>query len=161
MSALQARQRFTEMEGDDTSIAMVRFADGTVGTLVESFMMKSLITSSGPEVHTLRIDGDLGSLAVDDGHTLRLFSEHPQFLLGGTPAQHDIYVPEENTFDHEVAHLLTCLRTGGEPVTSGRSQRRTLEIVLAAYQSMEASGTPIALAHDTQPGDTLTREDGT
>jgi predicted dehydrogenase len=144
VSALQARQRFTEMEGDDTSIALVRFTDGTIGTLVESFIMKSLITASGPEVHTLRIDGDLGSLAVRDGRTIHLFSERSEFLPDGAVTQHDIYVPEANTFELEVADFLSCLRTGQEPMTSGRSQRRPLEIVLAAYESM-ASGTPVTL----------------
>ena len=145
VSALRARQRFTEMEGDDTSIALVRFVDGTVGTLVESFIMKSLITASGLEVHTVRIDGDLGSLAVQDGHTIHLFSERPEFLPGSALAQHDIYVPEANTFDLEIAHFLSCLRTGREPITSGRSQRRPLEIVLAAYDSM-VSGAPATLS---------------
>jgi predicted dehydrogenase len=144
VGALQARQRFAEMEGDDTSIAQVRFVDGTVGTLVESFIMKSLITASGPEVHTLRIDGDLGSLTVCDGRTIHLFSERPEFLPGGALAQHDIYVPEANTFDLEIAHFLSCVYTGKEPGTSGRSQRRPLEIVLAAYESM-ASGMPVTL----------------
>ena len=144
VSALRAPQRFAEMEGDDTSVALVRFADGAVGTLVESFIMKSLITASGPEVHTLRIDGALGSLSVQDGRTIQLFSERPEFLPGGALAQHSIYVPEANTFELEVEHLLTCLRTGKEPMTSGRSQRRPLEIVLAAYQSM-ASGMPVTV----------------
>ncbi|MGH2368497.1 MAG: Gfo/Idh/MocA family protein, partial [Chloroflexota bacterium] len=78
--ALRARQRFHEMDGDDTSVALVRFRDGTAGTLVESFLMKSLVTASGPEVHTLRVDGDLGSLSVADGTTIRLFSERPDYL---------------------------------------------------------------------------------
>jgi predicted dehydrogenase len=145
VSALRARQRFAEMEGDDTSIALLRFADGTVGTLVESFVMKSLITASGPEVHTMRIDGDLGSLAVRDGHTIRLFSERPEYLPGGALAQHDLHVPEADTFALEIAHFLDCLRTGREPITGGQSQRRPLEIVLAAYASME-SGAPVTLA---------------
>ncbi|MBC7237894.1 MAG: Gfo/Idh/MocA family oxidoreductase, partial [Chloroflexi bacterium] len=62
VQALRAPQRFLEMEGDDTSVALVRFRGegarpGAVGTLVESFLMKNLITASGPEVHTVRIDG--------------------------------------------------------------------------------------------------------
>ncbi|MGH2355031.1 MAG: Gfo/Idh/MocA family protein, partial [Chloroflexota bacterium] len=88
--ALRARQRFHEMDGDDTSVALVRFRDGTAGTLVESFLMKSLVTASGPEVHTLRVDGDLGSLSVDDGARIRLFSERADLRLGGAPTQHDI-----------------------------------------------------------------------
>jgi len=143
--ALRARQRFVEMEGDDTSVALIRFCDGTVGTLVESFIMKSLTTASGPEVHTLRIDGDLGSLSVQDGRTIHLFSEREELLFGGSLAQHDIYVPPQDTFVLEIKHFLQCIRTGMEPITSGRSQRRPLEIVLAAYRSMEAGGRPVML----------------
>lgn len=146
VQALRARQRFLEMEGDDTSIAMVRFCDGTVGTLVESFIMKSLTTASGPEVHTLRIDGDLGSLSVEDGQTIRLYSEKEEWLPEGTLMQHEIYVQPADTFMLEIAHFLQCLRTGKEPLTSGRSQRRPLEAVLAAYRSMEMNGVPVRLS---------------
>lgn len=142
--ALQARQRFAEMKGDDTSIAMVKFHDGTVGTLVESFIMKSLVTAAGPEVHTLRIDGDLGSLSLQDGQTIRLFSEREDFLPQGVLAQHELYVPESDIFVAEIEHFLRSIRTGEEPITSGRSQRKPLEIVLAVYQSME-SGQPVVL----------------
>jgi UDP-N-acetylglucosamine 3-dehydrogenase len=135
--ALRARQRFEEMEGDDTSIALVRFADGTVGTLVESFCMKSLTTAAGPEVHTLRIDGDLGHLAVVDPTTIRVFSERADYALGGALVEHSIHVPPADTFALEIAHFMQCIRTGDEPITSGRLQRRPLELVLAAYRSME------------------------
>ena len=145
VQALRARQRFLEMEGDDTSVALVRFCDGTVGTLVESFVMKSLTTAAGREVHTLRIDGDLGSLSVHDGTTIRVFSEQPGYLPGGALAQHDIHVPQADTFLLEVEHFLASVRTGTEPLTSGRSQRRPLEIVLAAYRSME-TGQPVRLS---------------
>lgn len=142
--ALRARQRFTEMEGDDTSIALVRFADGTVGTLVESFVMKSLTTAAGSEVHTLRIDGELGHLAVVDPTTIRVFSEHPDYAPGGALMEHVIHVPPADTFALEIAHFLRCLETGEEPITSGRRQRRPLEMVLAAYRSME-TGQPVTI----------------
>ena len=142
--ALRARQRFLEMEGDDTSVALVRFRNGVVGTLVESFVVKSLTTASGPEVHTLRVDGDLGSLAVEDGQTIRLFSEREDWRLGERLVQHEIAVPGQDTFALEIAHFVQCVRTGETPITSGRSQRRPLEIVLAAYRSM-ATGQPVTL----------------
>lgn len=137
--AMRARQRFSEMQGDDTSVALVRFENGAVGTLVESFLMKSLATASGPEVHFLRIDGDLGSAAVLDRQTIRVFSEREGYLLAGGIAQHDVHVPDEDSFVVEDEHFLESLRSGSEPLTSGRSQRRPLEIVLAAYQSMRTN----------------------
>jgi UDP-N-acetylglucosamine 3-dehydrogenase len=142
--ALRAPQRFGEMEGDDTSVALVRFRGGVVATLVESFVMKSLTTAGGQEVHSLRVDGDLGCLAVPDGRTILLVSERPEYLPGGVLAQHDLLVPPADTFSAEIAHFLECIRTGREPITSGRTQRHPLAAVIAAYQSME-SGQPVAL----------------
>jgi len=142
VTALRARQRFPEMEGDDTSVALLAFRGGAVGTLVESFCMKSLTTAAGNEVHTLRIDGDLGSLSTEDGQTIRLFSERADLLLGGEPVEHTIHVPPADTFALEAARFLEALRTGREPMTSGRSQRRALEVVLAAYESMR-TGQPV------------------
>jgi predicted dehydrogenase len=145
VSALRARQRFKQLEGDDTSVAMVRFESRAVGTLVESFAMKSLATAEGSEVHTLRIDGDLGSLCVRDGNGIYLFSEREDLRLGTAPTQHKIFVPGVNTFVLEVEHFLKSIRTGLEPLTSGRSQRRALEIVLAAHRSIVAGGRPVEL----------------
>jgi predicted dehydrogenase len=140
--SLRAPQRFVEMGGDDTSVALVRFGNGAVGTLVESFVMKDLTTASGPEIHTLRIDGDLGSLSVREGEPICLFSEREDYLLGGSLMQHEIYVPKEDSFVSLMEHFVHCVRTGEEPVTSGRSQRKPLAIVLAAYESMK-SGQPV------------------
>lgn len=147
--ALRARQRFLEMEGDDTSVALVRFRDGTVGTVVESFVMKSLATAAGSEVHTLRVDGDLGSLTAPGGQTIQVYSEQAGWRREGSLSQHTIHVPEADTFLLEVQHFLQCLRTGEEPITSGRSQREPLRVVLAAYESM-ATGLPVTLAEAGQ-----------
>ena len=136
--SLRAAQRFIEMEGDDTSVALLRFKNGAVGVFVESFVMKSLVTAAGPEVHTLRIDGELGSLKVNDAQIIEIYSENEDFWQGETLTQHDLYVPDENTFDLEVKHFLDCLHTGRAPLTDGRLMRRPLEIVLAAYHSMES-----------------------
>ena len=144
IQALRARQRFLEMEGEDTSVALVRFRGGAVGTLVESFCMKSLTTASGAEVHSLRIDGDLGYLSVRDGKTIRIFSERNDYLPGGGLAEHDLYVEEQDTFLLEIEHFLHCVRSGAEPVTSGRAQREVLRVVLGAYDSM-ATGLPVRL----------------
>lgn len=143
--AFEARKRFKEMEGDDTSVATVRFKNGAVGVLVESFIMKSLVTASGPEVHTIRIDGELGSMEASDRQTLRIFSERDDLLVDGKAAEHDIVVPQADSILLEVRHFVGCIERGEEPITSGRSQRRTLELVLAAYRSME-SGQPIDVA---------------
>ena len=130
-----------------TSVALVRFHSGAVSTLVEGFLMKSLVTA-GPEVHTLRVDGALGSLSVTQGastvDTIRLFSERQAYRVGGAPAEQHILVLASDSFAVEIGHFLACVSTGREPLTSGRAQRRPLEAVLAAYRSMK-TGVPVRL----------------
>jgi UDP-N-acetyl-2-amino-2-deoxyglucuronate dehydrogenase len=142
--ALRAPQRFPETEGDDTSIAAIRFRNGAVGTLVESFIMKSLTTAAGPEVHTLRVDGELGHIAWEGGRTIRVFSEGPEWQHSGQLTQHEIHVPRADSFAALLKHFLECIAGGEEPTTSGRSQRVPLACVMAAYESM-ATGQPVRL----------------
>jgi hypothetical protein len=59
-------------------------------------------------------------------------------------AVHRIHVAPADTFALEIEHFMHAIRTSQEPITSGRSQRRALEIVLAAYRSME-TGQPVRL----------------
>lgn len=142
--ARRARQRFLEMEGDDTSVALVCFRNGAVGTLVESFLTKRLDTAAGAGVRTLRVDGDLGSIAARVGAPIRLFSKRSEYLPGGALAEHELHVPAVDVFERELAHFVACVHGGREPETSGRDQRRPLEIALAAYRSME-TGRPVRL----------------
>jgi len=142
--ALRAPQRFLEMQGDDTSVAAIRFRNGAVGVLVESFIMKCLTTAAGPEVHTLRVDGELGHIAWEGGQTIRVFSEHEDWQTGSSLTQHELHVPQADSFALLLQHFFQCVASGEEPITSGRSQRVPLACVMAAYQSME-SGQPVAV----------------
>lgn len=135
--ALRARQRFPEMGGEDTAILALRFADGVVGTLVESFFMVDPVTARGDEVHRLRIDGDRGSIEVIGPGRLRVTTAQ-----GGTEI---VEIEAQDTFDVEVGHFLDCVRSRAEPLTSARRQRGSLAAVRAAYDSI-ASGTPVRLS---------------
>ena len=108
--------------------------------------MKTLLTASGPERHTVRVDGDEGSLVVDAYlQTIRLFSELPRYQVTGSLSAQEIRVPPGDPFEREVRHFLECIETQAEPITSGRLQRRNLELVLAAYASM-SSGSVVSVA---------------
>jgi predicted dehydrogenase len=140
--ARRAPQRFLEMEGDDTSVALLRFESGAVGLMVQSFLMKNALTASGTEEHTLRIEGERGSIraAGTNGGRIVLFRDSTgDPLLAGAPAETELVVPEVDTFELEVAHFLACVGDGREPLTAGRRMRRPLELVLAAYESMQTN----------------------
>jgi predicted dehydrogenase len=132
------------MEGDDTSVAVLSFEGGAIGILVESFAAKSLATAAGSEVHRLRVDGDAGSLSVEDGQTIRIYSERPSGAGVDAPGETQTRVLPVDTFRLEAEHFLRAMRSGQVPITSGHSQRPALEAVLAAYQSME-TGLPVTV----------------
>ena len=141
--AVRARQRLTAMEGDDTSVATVHFDDGTIAVLTESFHAKSLATTSA-ERHTVRIDGEYGSIVIDHDNCIRLYSEVDEFQPIDGPTEHRLAVESIDTFRAQIEHFLTCIERGNEPITSGRSQRVPLAVVLAAYESMD-TGAPVAV----------------
>jgi predicted dehydrogenase len=130
---LRARQRFHELDTEDTVVMILGFENGAVGTLVESYFMIDPTTTTGAEAHRLRIDGDNGSLEVVGPGTLRVT----------TPAgASELTVAVQDSFRAEVREFLDCVASRREPVTSARAQRRNLELVEAAYASM-ASGLPV------------------
>jgi predicted dehydrogenase len=133
--AVRAPQRFVELETEDTAVVVLRFRNGTVGTLIESFFMLDAVTAGGGEVHRLRIDGERGSLEVVAPDQLRVT----------TPEEtRAIQIPQQDTFRLEVRHFLECVRSRAEPLTSARRQRPNLELVAAAYRSIE-TGRPLHL----------------
>jgi UDP-N-acetyl-2-amino-2-deoxyglucuronate dehydrogenase len=131
--ARKARQRVRELETEDTVVLTLGFSNGAVGSLVESFLMLDPTTANDEEVHRVRIDGDTGSLEVTGPDRIRLTNNE------GTQ---EITVKAEDTFQAEVHEFLACVQSRREPETSGRRQRRNLELVDAAYASI-AAGRPI------------------
>jgi predicted dehydrogenase len=140
--ARRAPQRFADMQGDDTSVAILRFANGAVGLMVQSFLMKNALTRSGVEEHTLRIEGENGSIraAGTNGGRILLFRDSvADPLLADAPFETEMIIPEVDTFELETAHFVACVRDGREPITAARKMRRPLALVLAAYESMQTN----------------------
>jgi predicted dehydrogenase len=129
--AYRAKKTFPEMEGDDTSVALVEFEDGGAGVLIESFSISALQSSK-----TLEIRGTLGSLETDLFRTnlISVYSEKMQGFSEKSGAE--IVVPEGDTFVAEMSHFADCVEGGRVPITSGEEERKPLAAVLAAYESM-------------------------
>ncbi|UCF96270.1 MAG: Gfo/Idh/MocA family oxidoreductase [Spirochaetaceae bacterium] len=147
VQALQAPRRCPEMGADDTGIAVLRFENGAIGTMIQSNSYKNAITAAGEEIHRLRIDGQLGSIEAIGTHGGRIciFSEKEDLVSEGSYVETEIVVPEQDTFYLEIAHFLHCLERGETPITAGNKMRRSLEIILGAYKSMENGGALVPL----------------
>jgi UDP-N-acetyl-2-amino-2-deoxyglucuronate dehydrogenase len=126
-----------QIEVEDTSLALVRFASGAVGTILSS-------TAAFPGFpQRLEITGTDGTMTVEDGQivagALRAGAdggpEIPAALEGGPSGAADPAALEVASHAAQIADLLAAVEAGREPAVSGQSAREALEIVLAVYES--------------------------
>jgi UDP-N-acetyl-2-amino-2-deoxyglucuronate dehydrogenase len=133
-----------QIEVEDTSLAIVRFGSGAVGTIVSS-------TAAFPGFpQRLEVTGTEGTVIVEDGRmTRRAIRTDPPAGDGPVPsastsAAADPAALEVANHAAQIADLLAAVDSGREPAVSGQSAREALEIVLAVYESSR-TGRPVAL----------------
>jgi UDP-N-acetyl-2-amino-2-deoxyglucuronate dehydrogenase len=138
-----------QIEVEDTSLAIVSFASGAVGSILSS-------TAAFPGFpQRLEITGTEGTVIVEDGQIVRralrtdppggdgaAAAAVPASAAAGPAAD----PPALQVASHaaQIADLLAAVDSGREPAVSGQSAREALEIVLAVYESSRA-GRPVAL----------------
>ena len=135
-----------QIEVEDTSLAVLRFASGAVGTILSS-------TAAFPGFpQRLEITGTGGTVTVEDGRIVRraLAAEpgpaapasgaDPDRSAAADPAAVDVA-----SHAAQLADLLNAVDTGREPAVSGQDGRDALEIILAVYESSRA-GRPVTLS---------------
>jgi UDP-N-acetyl-2-amino-2-deoxyglucuronate dehydrogenase len=147
--ATQAHQ----IEVEDTSLAIARFASGAVGTILSS-------TAAPPGFpQRLEITGTAGTVTVEDGRIVRralAADPDPKAPEGRqSPAAVDVDADRSAAADPaaleaashaaQLADLLDAVDTGREPAVSGADGRAALQIVLAVYESSR-TGRPVTLS---------------
>jgi predicted dehydrogenase len=143
-----------QIEAEDTSLAIVRFTSGAVGTIMSS-------TAAFPGFpQRLEITGTAGTVIVEDGQITRraLAADRGQAApaepaagpagtaaadLAGTAAA-DPTALEVASHAAQLADLLAAVDSGGEPAVTGRDGRNALEIICAVYESSR-SGQAVSL----------------
>jgi UDP-N-acetyl-2-amino-2-deoxyglucuronate dehydrogenase len=142
MYSTQAHQ----IEVEDTSLAVVRFASGAVGTILSS-------TAAFPGFpQRLEITGTAGTVTVEDGRIVgRALAADPGPAAPasgadpGRSAATDPAAVDVASHAAQLADLLDAVDTGREPAVSGQNGRDALEIILAVYESSRA-GRPVTLS---------------
>ena len=135
-----------QIEVEDTSLAVVRFASGAVGTILSStaafpgFPQRLEITGTGGTV-TVE-DGRIvrRALAADPGPAAPASGADPDRSAAADPAAVDVA-----SHAAQLADLLDAVDTGREPAVSGQDGRDALEIILAVYESSR-TGRPVTLS---------------
>ena len=130
-----------EIEVEDTSLAIVTFASGAVGTIMAT-------TAAFPGFpQRLEITGTEGTVSVEDGQIVRtaLRSETASRSPGpASAAAADPAAVDAGSHAAQLADLLASVDEGRQPAVSGESGREALEIVRAVYESSR-TGRPVTL----------------
>jgi predicted dehydrogenase len=139
-----------QIEVEDTSLAIVRFTSGAVGTILSS-------TAAFPGFpQRLEITGTEGTVTIEDGRMVR------RALRGALPAEataaagaavpsgvagaaaSDPAAVGLASHAAQIADLLAAVEEGREPAVGGEDGRAALEVVLAVYESAR-SGRPVLI----------------
>jgi UDP-N-acetyl-2-amino-2-deoxyglucuronate dehydrogenase len=135
--ATQAHQ----IEVEDTSLAIVKFASGAVGTIMAT-------TAAFPGFpQRLEITGTEGTVTVEDGQIVRSALRSADASRSPGPASAAAADPaavDAASHAAQIADLLASVNEGRQPAVSGTSGREALEIVRAVYESSR-TGRPVTL----------------
>lgn len=120
-----------EMDGEDTALVMVKFADGSIGQIFtgEAFVFPA----NDAKYHVI---GERGEVYGDrwTAYTKpRGFIEPSSLPYSGDRA--------DTSFDDEIAHFVDAVQTQRKPIQDHYDGRRVLEVIQAAYKSMETGQT--------------------
>ncbi|MDB1088587.1 Gfo/Idh/MocA family oxidoreductase [Streptomyces sp. ACA25] len=138
-----------DVESEDVSTALVRFADGTLATVVNSVL-------SPDEVSRVRIDCAEATVELTHlyGHRNEDWTYTPRPGLEDTARVTRWRTPSADvpsSHSAQLTGLITALRAGTRPPGSGHDARRTLEFNAALYKAA-FTGLPVC-AGEIVPGD--------
>jgi predicted dehydrogenase len=123
---------------EDSGIILLRFANGCIGEVTVSYVLKDPRLGASWDVMPLQIYGREGSLQLDWDNTITLVSNQlPEGILR-LPTKPPVGAPPPplEGMAGAIDHLLDCLLSGMEPLTHGEDARKSLELVEAAYRSL-------------------------
>jgi predicted dehydrogenase len=115
------RHRPGRFGGESCSVSILKFESGAIGEIAINWAVQD-----SPWMDMLYLAGDKGS--IHNVHGL---------YVSSASVPEKVEVPQGNAFALQLRHFAECVLTGREPLTSGRDARKTLEVCLAGYRSVE------------------------
>jgi predicted dehydrogenase len=117
LHAFKSRLVLSGMEGEDVAHVQVQYANGAVGTIVQSWT-----NNNGGPVDGIRIVGTKGSLQITDSLYVNGVKQNPD-------------TDYANSFTHQARSFLDVVLKGAAPESSLDDARDTLQLILLAYES--------------------------
>lgn len=143
------RTALARIEAEDTAVATLRFRNGALGIIEATTATRpndlegslSILGSGGSVV--------IGGFAVNQMQTWRFEEELP----GDSDVLERCSVnpPTVYGFGHHAyyQHVVDCIRNNGRALVDGLEGRRSLELIIAIYESIE-TGRPVSLRFQPQ-----------
>lgn len=130
-----------KVRGEDVATIMLKHRSGAT-SIVDASFFTHMQPSPFPET-TLEIDGSAGAVRIGEGYAMALTTAGRRTDERVEPVLHPWMEKPWHDVQTSVVnierHWLECLKSGREPATSGRDNRKTLELGLLAYEAA-ASG---------------------
>ncbi len=114
-----------KIEVEDNGICLFRFEGGPLGIAEASWTTK-------PGMAQMSFYGEKGSL------TANLWGENPLTVNLSSMEKITPEIPAEGKYGTPFQYFLDCIEKGDEPFISGEEAKKSLEIILAAYESSAA-----------------------
>lgn len=140
---------YHDIEVEDVSLAMVKFASGALGSIVNSVLSPRQETS-------LRFDFEFGTAELKELYSYTNANWTFSAVKSPDAAEREARwraIPEDRPATHgaQLRHLLRSMDAGERPLVSGNEARRTIEFLTAMYKSA-LTRQPVARG-SIQPGD--------
>lgn len=122
-----------QMDGEDTALVLVKFANGAIGQIFtgEGFAFPA----NDAKFHVIGERGEVYGMRNDVYHKPRGFAE----------PSHRAFPPDpngnQNVFDATILHFTDSIMTGRAPIQTHHDGRKVLEVIQAAYRSVEEGRT--------------------
>lgn len=132
---------------EDSGLILLKFANGCIGEVTVSYVLKHPHLGASWDVMPIEIYGHHGALRMDEQDTITVSSDTIAgdigpglFQVQTRPAVGAPRPPAEGMAG-AIEHLLDCVLNGTQPLTHGEDARASLELVEAAYQSINEGRT--------------------
>jgi len=146
--AFRSSLRYPQLEGEDTLVANIRFANGALGVIEAT-------TSVSPGFkRRLEISGQKGTVILDgDSIGCWALSGSSDSVSGEgetiTDGSADPAAIASEGHRRQIADMIEAIRENRDPVVTGPEGRKSLELVLAIYRSAE-QGQPVKLDYSSR-----------
>jgi len=136
-----------ERRTEDSGLVLLKFANGCVGEVTVSYVLKHPHLGASWDVMPIEIYGRDGSIRMDEHDTITVTSNKIAGTVGSSVFQVQTRPPvgaprlAAEGMAGAIEHLLDCVLNDTQPLTHGEDARASLELVEAAYQSINEGRT--------------------